>query len=166
MNFEFCHVKQMHDGESSWKQRTTKEHNLGDARPRVRQSLRIVVPKLCEDFSSRSRKVEEECTPFRGRKGHGCEGVSKPPRHLFRGALNFPRLNRSTAVMVVWCFLSLLLSMRVRRKVAKAHISYTSIYTVRGRDVKGVKVAASRRIEFLLNGLPRRRSLSKFMFWK
>lgn len=166
MNFEFCHVKQMHDGESSWKQRTTKEHNPGDARPRVRQSLRIVVPKLCEDFSSRSRKVEEECAPFRGRKGHGWDWSFEATAASLSGrALNFPRLNRSTAVMVVWCFLSLFLSARVRRKVAKAHISY--IHTVRGRDVKGVEVLPLlEEFEFLLNGLPHRRSLSKFMFWK
>lgn len=93
-------------------------------------------------------------------------GVSKPSAtSLFRGrALNFPRLNRSTAVMVVWCFLPLL-SARVRRKVAKAHVSSLGAAYTRGRDIKG-GLPLLREFEFLLDGLPRRLSLAKFMFRK
>ena len=68
----------------------------------------------------------------------GAREVLKPPRGISFGTLNFPRLNRSTAV---WCFLSLLPSVR---KVAKAHF-FPSVYT-RDRDVKGAKVTACRKI--------------------
>jgi len=61
MSFQSYHVKQMHGGESSWKHEATKKHNPEGVRLRVHESLPgIVVLKLCEDFSSRSRKVEEE----------------------------------------------------------------------------------------------------------
>lgn len=132
--------------------------------------MRIFVPKLREDFSSRSRKTEEECTSLEGRKGHGCEGRRESrshPRRLFRGrALNFPRLNRSTAVMVVWCFLPLL-SARVRRKVAKARVSSLPVSYIRGvATLKEPKLPLLREFEFLLDGLPCRLSRSKFMFRK
>lgn len=126
-----------------------KEHNPEGVRPR-QSSTRLVVPKLCEDFSSRSRKKN---APFEGRErvmGVGGERreFRSHPRHLFRSAHSIFRgltaLRRRRSGVVFPLFTSVCTRETQSRKGASlpSRRIFGEVANVKGAEIE----AASRRI--------------------